>query len=130
MSIISNKFALKKTACGLGLFSCIAFKKGDFVIEYTGTLSRNADIAQGGRYLFEVDKEWTVDGSGRENLSRYINHACQPNCQVVISGKSILIYAKRDIGIGEELSYDYGRDYFDFYIKPKGCRCPACFNGL
>ena len=25
--------------------------------------------------------------------------------------------------LGEEITYDYGKEYFDEYIKPKGCRC-------
>ena len=40
----------------------------------------------------------------------------------------VLIYARRNIDAGEELSYDYGKEYFDDLIKPKGCRCDHCLG--
>jgi uncharacterized protein len=37
-----------------------------------------------------------------------------------------VIQALRAIAPGEEITYDYGSDYFELFIKPKGCRCAAC----
>jgi uncharacterized protein len=126
-TISPQKFVVRKTRIGLGLFAKTAFSKGGLVIEYTGALISNAAAdRKGGRYLFQVNSRWTVDGTGRENLSRYINHSCDPNCIAYTRGKRILIYARRAIAPGEELSYDYGKEYFDAFIKPKGCACPAC----
>ncbi|MGA2481362.1 MAG: SET domain-containing protein-lysine N-methyltransferase [Spirochaetia bacterium] len=123
----SRTFIVRKTRTGLGLFANTTFSKGELVIEYTGALISNADAdRKGGRYLFQVNSRWTVDGTGRENLSRYINHSCDPNCIAYTRGKRILIYARRTIAPGEELSYDYGKEYFDAYIRPKGCACPVC----
>ena len=34
--------------------------------------------------------------------------------------------AKKAIKEGEELNYDYDTEFFDEYIKPKGCRCDKC----
>ncbi len=122
-----KKFVVKKTRIGLGLFAAIPFSRGQRVIEYTGALITNAEAdRKGGRYLFQVNSRWTVDGTGRENLSRYINHSCDPNCVAYTRGRRIHIYALRDIAPGEELSYDYGSEYFDAYIRPKGCACPVC----
>jgi hypothetical protein len=96
-------------------------------MEYTGRLlsSDEAD-RKGGRYLFEVNRRWFIDGSPRGNLSRYINHSCRPNCEPLVRGRAIVIYARRTIRAGEELTYDYGKEYFDEYIKPSGCRCAWC----
>jgi hypothetical protein len=123
----ADDFILRRTPIGLGLFANRAFKRGAFVIEYTGALLPN-DVAdrKGGRYLFRVNSRWTVDGTGRENLSRYINHSCRPNCVAYTSGLKIRIYARRVIAPGEELAYDYGKEYFDAYIRPRGCACTAC----
>jgi uncharacterized protein len=120
-------FLVRKTRTGLGLFTTRSFAKGDFIIEYTGDLLPNdvADV-KGGRYLFRVNAKWTVDGTGRKNLSRYINHSCIPNCVAYTRGKKIRIYALQKISPGEELAYDYGKEYFDAYIKPKGCLCALC----
>ena len=122
-----HSFAVRRGRSGLGLFARRGFARGEFVIEYTGVLlpDRKAD-EKGGRYLFRVNSRWTIDGTGRENLSRYINHSCKPNCVAYTRGRRVLIYARREIQPGEELSYNYGREYFNAYIKPRGCLCEAC----
>ncbi len=122
-------FIVRKTRSGLGLFAARPFSRNDFVIEYTGALLANeeADL-KGGRYLFRVNSRWTIDGVGRKNLSRYINHSCAPNCVAYTSRLKIRIYALRAIAPGEELTYDYGKEYFDAYIGPKGCRCARCVS--
>jgi len=123
----NGKFALRRTPIGLGLFTIRRISKGDLVIEYTGKLLSNAEAdLLNSRYLFQVNTRWTVDGSGRENLGRYINHSCRPNCVAYVSRLKIFIYAKRNIAMGEELSYDYGKEYFEEFIKPKGCACLHC----
>jgi hypothetical protein len=123
----NGKFALRRTPIGLGLFTSRRISKGDFVIEYTGTLISNEEADyRNSRYLFQVNSRWTVDGSGRENASRYINHSCRPNCVAYTSRLKIRIYAKKNIAAGEELSYDYGKEYFEEFIKPKGCACLHC----
>jgi len=124
-----KKLIIKKSLAGLGLYTKIPFKKGEFVIEYTGKMitSREAD-EKCGKYLFEINSKWTIDGSGRNNLARYINHSCRPNCEAYIVGKKIKIMAKKNIEAGEELSYNYGKEYFDEFIKPFGCRCKKCQN--
>ena len=122
-----KKFSVKKSTAGLGLFSNLPVKKGEFVIEYTGKMltSKEAD-EKGGKYLFEINSRFTVDGTGRENTARYINHSCRPNCEARIKNKKILIYSIKNIKEGEELTYNYGLSYFKEYIKPHGCRCPHC----
>lgn len=115
---------------GFGLKTKVPFKKGDFVIEYIGIKRENKDIEyHTGKYLFEVDDKYTIDGSPRWNLARYINHSCKPNCEVEIdkNGK-ILIEAIKNIKEGEEITYDYGKEYFNEFIKPIGCKCEKCIN--
>ena len=38
----------------------------------------------------------------------------------------IFIYAFKNIKEGEELTYNYGEEFFDEHIKPKGCKCRKC----
>jgi len=118
---------VKRSPTGLGLYAARAILRGAFVIEYTGSLLPN-EVAdrKGGKYLFRVNSRWTIDGSGRENLSRYINHSCSPNCVAYARGRKVVIYSRRRIVPGEELTYNYGKEYFDAYIKPRGCLCGAC----
>ncbi len=113
--------------CGRGLFARVPIKQGELVIEYTGQKipTKLADELAT-KYLFELDEAWTIDGSVRTNTARYINHSCRPNCEADIRNGRIFIFAVRNIQIGEELSMDYGDEYFDEFIRPFGCRCDAC----
>lgn len=124
-----NNLSLKKSPSGLGLFTKETLKKGALVIEYTGEKITEAEAnKRGGKYLFELNDNWTIDGKGRENTARYLNHSCKPNCYPELDDKEehIYIYAKRNIKAGEELTYNYGKMYFDDLIKSAGCKCNAC----
>lgn len=118
---------VKRSRAGLGLFTERDIKKGEFVVEYTGEVITRAEAnRRGGKYLFETSANRVIDGKGRGNIARYINHSCRPNCEVDIRRGRILIFAKRNIKAGEELSYDYGKEYFEDHIAPVGCRCKRC----
>lgn len=129
---IKKKFTVIKArkGAGFGLTTKVPFKKGDFVIEYIGIKRKNKDIEyHTGKYLFEIDDSFTIDGSPRWNLARYINHSCRPNCEVEIDKQGkILIEAIKTIKEGEEITYDYGKEYFNEFIKPIGCKCEKCIK--
>lgn len=119
-----------KSYAGLGLFAGRAFKKDERIIEYVGErVSTEEANKRGGKYLFEVSSRTTIDGSARSNLARYINHSCNPNCEAVDSKGRIFIHAMRAITPGEELTYDYGEEYFREFLLPIGCKCPWCRAG-
>lgn len=116
---------------GRGLFTRQAIRQGEFVLEYKGRrIPSSIADEMSSRYLFEIDGTWTVDGPPSRNTAGYVNHACVPNVEAEIEagddGKDhINIYALRDIEPGEELTIDYGQEYFDEFIKPVGCKCGA-----
>lgn len=111
---------------GEGLYAAADIAKGDFIAEYTGEKipTKIAD-ALGTRYLFELDEEWTIDGETHTNIARYINHSCEPNAEADIHDGHILISATKKIKMGQEITIDYGKEYFDEFIKPVGCKCAA-----
>ena len=114
---------------GQGLFAVYDIPVGEFILEYTGEKLPTPTADQtGSRYLFVVDDEWTVDGSVPNNVAGYINHACYPNVEAAIEDGRIMMYALRDIQSGEEITIDYGEEYFTEYIEPAGCMCPTCLN--
>lgn len=126
---IAKKVVVKRAAkgAGLGLFAEEEIEKGEYIIDYVGEILPNAQCEDHpGKYLFEVDDHFTVDGSSRENIARYINHACKPNAEVEIEQGEINIYAIKRIESGEEITYDYGKEYFNEFIKPIGCQCISC----
>ena len=115
---------VKRSSAGLGLFAAQSFKKGERIIEYVGrTLSNAEEYTSRSKYLFEASTRKTIDGVARTNIARYINHSCRPNCEPEIERSRIFIDATKSIKVGEEITYDYGEEYFNEHIKPNGCRC-------
>lgn len=120
---------VKRGVDGLGLFANKPYKKGEEIIEYTGeTITTNEGNRRGGKYLFELNEQWMIDGKDRSNIARYINHSCCPNAYPELSQDEtqVKIFAKKNICVGDEITYHYGPQYFKLVIKPKGCRCKKC----
>ena len=127
----SKPYRIGKSRTGLGLFATKPIKKGTKIIRYIGPMldcNKKEDDAIENKYLFQITKRWTIDGSVRKNIARYINHACRPNAESDVSARkrTVVIRAIKNIEPGEEINYDYGTDYFKEYLKPIGCKCDAC----
>ena len=129
-SLDSSMYIIKRSNTGLGLFAVRPIPKGKRIIEYTGPLISNEEVEiSRGKYFFGVNTKWSIDGSPRNNIARYINHSCKPNSEALVSGRRVWIWSKKNILVGEEITYDYGREYFDVVIKPMGCKCEKCDSG-
>jgi len=131
-AIPQNKpYRVGRSSTGLGLFATKPIKKGAKIIRYFGPLldsKKKKDDAIENKYLFELNNRWTIDGSVRKNIARYINHACKPNAESDVKPRKrkVVIRAIKNIEPGDEINYDYGTDYFKAYLKPIGCKCAAC----
>ena len=131
-AIASDKpYRVGRSRTGLGLFATKPIKKGTRIIRYFGPLldcDKEEDDAIENKYLFQLTNRWTIDGSVRENIARYINHSCRPNAESDVKPikRKVYIVAIKNIEAGEEINYDYGTDYFKEYLKPIGCLCAAC----
>ncbi|KAF7181724.1 hypothetical protein CNMCM7691_001021 [Aspergillus felis] len=104
-----------------GLYAEENISANDMIIEYVGEKVRQqvADMRErqylksgiGSSYLFRIDENTVIDATKRGGIARFINHSCTPNCTAKIikvdGSKRIVIYALRDIGRDEELTYDY-----------------------
>lgn len=123
----SDKFALRRTATGLGLFTLQAIPAGKRIIEYVGPIVTTEEVdRRGGKYFFELDADFAIDGSPRTNIARYINHSCRPNAEAFVGRKRVWIWSKKNIKAGEQLTLNYGKAYFEEHIKPIGCKCEKC----
>jgi uncharacterized protein len=118
---------VKKSATGKGLFAIDHIPKGACIIEYIGEPVKEAehDTATG-KYLFWTGRKTMINGNIPANTARYINHSCKPNCEAEGPSGHVYILSIRPIKAGEELTYDYGDEYFERYIKPFGCKCSKC----
>jgi SET domain-containing protein len=123
-------FRVGRSRTGLGLFATERIEKRTFIVEYKGPwlTTEQADKleARGNRYLYEINSRWTIDGSSRKNIGRYANHSCRPNSESHRIDRKVVLRAIKAINPGDEITYNYGRDYFLNVITPRGCKCVKC----
>jgi uncharacterized protein len=121
---------------GRGAFALRNIKKGTRITEYLGDRIshqeadrryEDCDVNDNHTFLFVVDKRTVIDAGVGGNDARFINHACDPNCESEIEGGRVFIDAIRDIMLGDELNYDYqiGRERGDppNVDEIYACRC-------
>jgi SET domain-containing protein len=127
---MSRSFRIGRAFTGLGLFATRPIKRGAYIATYRGPrlTTKEADRreARGARYMFELNSKWTIDGSPRYNVARYINHSCKPNAKPVGRNGKIVIVAMRQIELDDEITYDYGKEYLEYFLENGGCKCAAC----
>ena len=121
---------------GKGVFAVAALAPQETVIEYKGevitwkeALRRHPHDPKDPNhtFYFHIDDKHVIDAKVGGNAARWINHACQPNCEADEVGGRVFIKALRSIRPGEELFYDYGLSIDERYTpklkKQFECRC-------
>ena len=127
---------------GKGVFALQPLAAGERIIEYKGeviswpeALRRHPHDPSDPSHTFYFsldDGSHVIDANVGGNAARWINHACDPNCQADEQDGRVFIEALRDIAPGEELFYDYGLVIDERYTpklkKDYECRCgsPNC----
>ena len=126
---------------GKGVFAVAPLAGGDAVIEYVGEVITWREALRrhphdpsdpDHTFYFHIDDKHVIDAKHGGNSARWINHACEPNCEADEVDGRVFIKALRDIAPGEELFYDYGlvidQRYTPKLKKQFECRCgtPGC----
>jgi uncharacterized protein len=127
---MATKFRISRSYTGLGMFATKPFKRRDYIATYRGPHITNEESEKreqrGATYMFALNKTHTIDGSPRYNIARYINHSCRPNAEPVARNGGMVIIASKKIEPEEEITYDYGKDYFSYFLEAGGCKCTWC----
>ncbi|KAG7209902.1 hypothetical protein KM043_011498 [Ampulex compressa] len=120
---------------GWGVRTQQSIKSGDFILEYVGEVvserefksrmaTRYANDTH--HYCLHLDGGLVIDGHRMGGDGRFVNHSCEPNCEMqkwsVHGLPRMALFASRDIKPGEELTYDYN---FALFNPSEGqqCRC-------
>ena len=126
---------------GNGVFARRTIEAGECIVEYTGERITSDESAiraeQGGgpvnhTFFFSLADGNVIDGGSGGNDARFINHACEPNCEAYEEDGNVFIYALQEIEKGEELNYNYALIYEERHTaavkKLFECRCgsPSC----
>lgn len=125
---------------GTGIVASEDIKKGIQVIQYIGEKisKKEGDKRseerirkylkqknEGSVYVFELNKNYDIDGSPLYNIARFINHSCDPNCEVEIINNEIWIVSIKKIKKGTELNYDYGYPFDKDDFADHNCKCES-----
>ncbi len=123
---------------GKGVFAVQPIAAGETIIEYVGEVisweeaqrRHPHDLCDPNHtFYFHIDGDHVIDALFDGNASKWINHACDPNCESDERDGRIFIQAVRDIAAGEELNYDYGLVLDERYtakLKAEyACHCGA-----
>jgi hypothetical protein len=114
---------------GYGIFAAQDFKKGEYIGEYTGVVRRRA----WGYWIYQNEysitypnhtmRRFCVDGQGQGNELRFSNHSYNPTMEPVVADDKGLLHslfiAKRNISMGEQLTWDYGEDFWSIRNPPQ-----------
>ena len=123
---------MKSSLHGLGCFAAVRFPKASAIAEYTGERISHVQaskrlIEQNGKYISQLDVDHYIDGKIGGNDTRYINHSCEPNADVFVTDGSLIVFALREISVGEEVTVDY-LNSFDQDQTLCRCRTASCRN--
>uniref|UniRef100_A0A4W5N1J2 Euchromatic histone-lysine N-methyltransferase 2 n=1 Tax=Hucho hucho TaxID=62062 RepID=A0A4W5N1J2_9TELE len=122
---------------GWGVRALQDIPQGTFICEYVGELisDAEADVREDDSYLFDLDNKdgevYCIDARYYGNISRFINHLCDPNIIPVrvfmlhqdLRFPRIAFFSSRDILTGQELGFDYGDRFWDIKSKYFTCQC-------
>ncbi len=115
-----------------GIFAKRYIPTGTAIFPYRGEqISKQEStrrLEEGNAYLFILNDEFDLDGSVTENLARFVNHSCQPNCESYHEGDTIWISSVEDIQQGQELTMNYGYGLEDYPSNPCLCGQPDCIG--
>lgn len=124
---------------GHGLFCTAPLRRGEFVIEYVGEIVNGTEcdrrIQEYARsdhfYLMSLRGDDSIDATRKGNLSRFINHACAPNCETQkwdVAGRPCVgIFTLHDLPADTEITFDYkyerygGKKQASVDMRTMGC---------
>ncbi|KAJ8334994.1 hypothetical protein SKAU_G00406330 [Synaphobranchus kaupii] len=120
---------------GWGIRTKEPLRASQFIIEYLGEVVseqefRNRMIEQyyshNDHYCLNLDSGMVIDSYRMGNEARFINHSCEPNCEMqkwsVNGVYRIGLFALKDMSSGTELTYDYNFHSFNME-EQQVCKC-------
>ncbi|KIM29208.1 hypothetical protein M408DRAFT_328900 [Serendipita vermifera MAFF 305830] len=136
----ANVHIVKTEMKGFGLRAAGPISRDDFIYEYIGEvvsepsfLKRMRDYGDEGIehfYFMMLQKDEFLDATKKGGIGRFANHSCNPNCYVArwVVGTRLRmgIFAKRDIQMHEELTFNYNVDRYGHDAQKCYCGEPNC----
>ena len=99
-----------------------------FIVEYTGPLLTNQQCDEMPGQPLPVRGERALDHRRQDALERRALHQSflPAECRSGDPRPAHPDQGDQEHRAGDEITYDYGKDHFNAYIKPHGCQCDKC----
>ncbi|KAK3514428.1 hypothetical protein QTP70_018242 [Hemibagrus guttatus] len=124
---------------GWGVKALQDIPEGAFICEFAGEIisDREANIRDNDSYMFNLDNKvgevYCIDAQFYGNVSRFMNHLCEPNLFPVrvftkhqdLRFPRIALFSCKPIRAGDELGFDYGDQYWEIKRKYFSCKCSS-----
>ncbi|XP_056020790.1 uncharacterized protein LOC125649572 isoform X3 [Ostrea edulis] len=120
---------------GYGIKTSEPISNGQFILEYLGEVVSEVEFRrrmteeyskERHHYCLNLDSGAVIDGYRMGNIGRYVNHSCEPNCEMQkwnVNGVYRMgLFALKDISDDTELTYDYNFHSFNVDAQQL-CRC-------
>jgi SET domain-containing protein len=104
---------------GMGLFAAEDIPWGTRIIRYTGEIISDAEAERrteaGADAIFELADDLNIDGRVGGSGAELANHSREAANSFVLrdNGEVWLVAGIEGISAGEEITYDYGSDYYE-----------------
>lgn len=114
---------------GWGVFAAKAFKRGEFIAQYSGKVRKRKSKDRKNAYCFEymlspsISTDYIIDAQDQGSIARFINHSNKPNLTSMLVTlhwtNHVLLVANGEIREGAQLCFDYGPDYWSSRMTPQ-----------
>ena len=129
---------------GFGIRALALLPRDTFLMEYVGEVLDTKQFRKRARqyareevqhfYFMALSKEFYVDATARGNISRFINHSCNPNSETqkwTVNGElRVGFFTTREVQAGEELTFDYKYERYGNIAQKCYCGSHNCRGWL
>lgn len=127
----------EKPQVGYGLMAITGFTQNDIIGEYVGEVKQRKKGDSCSQYCVEIAEDIVIDAEKRGNFTRFIQHSCEPNCDLIVRCDKDMrnrawIRANKDIQNEEWITFNYSDSdppdpdmLQEFFFNNKGCVCSS-----
>lgn len=125
---------------GWGLRTTTELPANSFIMEYVGEVVRSKELRSRIKkytkakikhhYFMALRSDEIIDATCKGNLTRFINHSCEPNCETqkwTVNGDlRIGFFTLKDLQPGDEITFDYQFQRYGRKAQKCYCETPSC----
>ena len=125
---------------GWGLRTTTELPAGSFIMEYVGEVVRSKELRSRIKkytkmkvkhhYFMALRSDEIIDATCKGNLTRFINHSCEPNCETqkwTVNGDlRIGFFTLKNLQPGDEITFDYQFQRYGRKAQKCYCEAPSC----